>query len=742
MKTSYTNISPYKKSFIIILLSVATLCAYAKGSQSDKNYEDYLMQAQNKLSTGKYDEANEILETLTICKSDSLYADYYYLHGIVNEHRGDSDKAVRYFAKCMELSEKGSNRDLSYLDAASRCINHYVERHNWRQVIRYSRRALMTPDSIQRRYPNTYIIYEWYANALNHLWKYSKVVEIADKGQPFVSAVFSPNESGYYDLYILRIVALLIMNKWDMVRNAIDEIDEINNQYGGVISNTLAALNTQFKQAKAAMSWRNDANERIIQINNYANSLLLQPPTSDSGKKVWTDLFDMIIRQLELFYFDINNPADEKYWSRLLAYAITYFNAVCDEMPEREKLAYDLVLLRKNFLDYHSGQLHKTPKRWTDIRNSLNSDELAIEITVSPDEILILGHDFTSPISVRIPEHIMTEIEKYDYKDISIVNDYYNAKSPLIQLIDLIKPYLTGYKTIYLSVTNTFAQHNYGAIPYFEKRLDDIYDIVQMTTTADIDSYKSKNKKVNVAEQVLFGGIDYDNTAENNQPAQNGTPEIGVALSDTRSGFGYLPYSLMEVNKIKDIFPEATLYSGTSASESHFKSLNMADKPLLLHVATHGFTLSTSNKGNDNASNILSIRLRTGLLMAGGNRSIKGLHSEGDDGILTSQEIAELDMEGVELAVLSSCASGMGDLTNTNGVVYGVANAMKSAGVKRLVVTLWDIPDEASALAMRQFYKNISEGKSPRRSLKCMRQYMIERGYIDPFYWAAFVCID
>lgn len=217
--------------------------------------------------------------------------------------------------------------------------------------------------------------------------------------------------------------------------------------------------------------------------------------------------------------------------------------------------------------------------------------------------------------------------------------------------------------------------------------------------------------------------------------------ELSDAISETRRGFGYLPHTLTEVESIAAMFQNSSLYIGEDASEQRVKSTDWPRMEGILHIATHGYSLSSPslNDSTENSSKIMSIRSRSGLLMAGANYTLSGLSSAEEDGILTSQEIASLDMGNVELTVLSACSSGMGDLTNTTGIVYGVANAMKSAGVKRIVATLWDISDEASAVAMHSFYQHLKSGNDIACSLRLMRQDLINQGFDNPYYWAAFV---
>lgn len=695
------------------------------------------------LKNGEIETAHHQLKSCVNKVNHDQLPNFHYYYGIVEELSGNMNEALMHYRECMMHSEQKNQRDESYIDAAVRCINHSIEEEDWLSVVRLSRQALTAPDSVLQLYPNTFHIYDWYMGALNALGKYENIPVIAHLGQRYAETLFHPSDKAYYNTKIAEIVAFLMMNKWNEAEQCIANMDSISRTTNNdIVRHEITDLSDKISEVKETMSWRDDADQRVSAIFDAANSLLSQAPASLPGKKEWDKFFYFIISQLELFYFDINNPDDERYWSRLLACAIVYFNTVGDLMPEREKLAYDLILLRKNFLDYHSGLLHKTPKRWQTVKNSLSPGELAVEITMCPDEILLLGSDYPAPVAIPIPDQIITRIEKYNLHDAVSISEFYSEGSPLADLIELLSPYLANVHTLYLSPTNLFAQFNYGAIPYRKGYLDNYFDVVQMTTTADIDYVKGKPKVLSIEQAVLYGGIDYGNPT--NRIAETHHSELTEAIAETRSGFAYLPHTLTEVEYIAAIIENASLYTGTDASEQRVKSTDWSRMEGIFHIATHGYSLSSPllNDSTENSSKIMSIRLRSGLLMAGANYTLSGLSSTEDDGILTSQEIASLDMGNVELTVLSACSSGMGDLTNTTGVVYGVANAMKSAGVKRIVATLWDIPDEASAVAMQSFYQHLKSGYDITYSLCLMRQDMIYQGFTNPYYWAAFVNLE
>ena len=139
---------------------------------------------------------------------------------------------------------------------------------------------------------------------------------------------------------------------------------------------------------------------------------------------------------------------------------------------------------------------------------------------------------------------------------------------------------------------------------------------------------------------------------------------------------------------------------------------------------------------------------RTGLLLAGAtlklqtNTQIQGV----EDGILSAKEISTLDLSNVDLAVLSACKTGLGDITSDG--VAGLQRGFKCAGVNSILMTLWEVDDAATHLFMSQFYKNLMNGKNKHESLqnaqKFLKEYKQDGEYIydDYHYWAAFVLLD
>jgi|GEM_PF-866107 len=106
------------------------------------------------------------------------------------------------------------------------------------------------------------------------------------------------------------------------------------------------------------------------------------------------------------------------------------------------------------------------------------------------------------------------------------------------------------------------------------------------------------------------------------------------------------------------------------------------------------------------------------------------------DGFL-SFEPSEFQLSA-ELVVLSACDTGLGELTE-EGVV-GLSRSFIMAGVPSLVVSLWSVPDGATAELMTEFYRNLQRHPDKAQAL---RQAMLttKKKYPDPIDWAAFTLI-
>ena len=199
--------------------------------------------------------------------------------------------------------------------------------------------------------------------------------------------------------------------------------------------------------------------------------------------------------------------------------------------------------------------------------------------------------------------------------------------------------------------------------------------------------------------------------------------------------------------------PEVQLLEGTAANELTVKVA--APGKNILHLATHGFFLgegcpsALDARGGATSGPMPTALLGenplllSGLALAGANhRDAAGPDEE--DGILTAEEIAAMNLSGVEWAVLSACDTGLGQIRAGEGVL-GLRRAFQVAGARTVIMSLWPVEDEASRQWMRALYANrLTKGMSTvdavhAASLEQLRQRRDAGLSTHPFYWAGFV---
>ena len=110
------------------------------------------------------------------------------------------------------------------------------------------------------------------------------------------------------------------------------------------------------------------------------------------------------------------------------------------------------------------------------------------------------------------------------------------------------------------------------------------------------------------------------------------------------------------------------------------------------------------------------------------------------DWLLQTFEIFGMKLNA-DLVTHSACETGLGKLTRGEGLV-GMTRAFMYAGTPAVLVSLWSVADESTALFMADFYTRLRTGADKAVALAETKQWMMNHSnpeYRDPFYWAAFV---
>jgi len=184
-----------------------------------------------------------------------------------------------------------------------------------------------------------------------------------------------------------------------------------------------------------------------------------------------------------------------------------------------------------------------------------------------------------------------------------------------------------------------------------------------------------------------------------------------------------LPNSSIEARSILALIPKSRALShfGFDASKAHAENPALGNYRIV-HFATHGLL----NQRNPELS---------GLVF-----SLFKPDGTSDDGYLRLGDVFNLSLP-VDLVVLSACESGQGKVVGGEGLV-GLTRGFFYAGAGRLVVSLRDVDDLATAVLMKEFYRQMlgRENLRPPAALRHAQIAMINSGrWKHPAYWAPFI---
>ncbi|MBF0445117.1 MAG: CHAT domain-containing protein, partial [Magnetococcales bacterium] len=182
---------------------------------------------------------------------------------------------------------------------------------------------------------------------------------------------------------------------------------------------------------------------------------------------------------------------------------------------------------------------------------------------------------------------------------------------------------------------------------------------------------------------------------------------------------------------------------------------SVKNPPEILHIATHGFFLKPDDSLRKRLLKLArgaalqmpppgdNPLLRSGLAFAGinGNAQFLGEIDTDNDGVLTALEVLALDLSGTQLAVLSACETGLGEIHEGEGV-YGLRRSFQEAGVESVIASLWEVSDAGTQALMTGLYGRLNEGKTPHVALREARIEMMDSGqWSYPYVWSAFMLV-
>lgn len=681
-----------------------------------------------------------------------------YVNGVNAQSAGDIATAKQCYDLYLSMNCEHELLNDIVIDLLARYIGIAIESDDWELICKLGAKLKNIPSETRERYHNTAWMYLMYVCSLNMLNKCDQIEGVVQTGLYYVDKTYSPVDKEYYDLRLQYVISKLNAGDYHTANHILDKIKSINDSTGlHIVDDEIVRIEHYILKSANVNPFKNKK-EFVEKFRDYVveSSIWTATLGYSETRELWSSLVKLGQQFLSDAYFDVNSVDEENIWTDFMAWYAVLINGFGRgiDISDRAEQAYDYVLTCKNFLDWHSIRSTKKEIKWHQIVECMNDDEIAVEFIPHSNEVILLSNILNKPQIVEVDSLVVNRVLEYDNDDAYMINSFYKTGSPLADLISILYPYLKNYKRIYISGSNRFALFNYGAIPYNNQTLDDLFEIIPMISTADILEYKLKKRNNLFNRLEMYGGMDYATPTKTHTDSISNN--VWVYLSDVpdelRKGFNYLPYTQTEIDSIASLCDKHNIkyqkYYGQDATETRLKNNNYSNSTIL-HISTHSFLLPSYSfkdlshlSDEKKISKLGTVLSNTGLLFSGCNESLKNGTTYGEDGILTAEEISQLDLSNIDLVVLSSCSSGLGDLNNVNGVVYGLTNAFRTAGCNQIMVSLWDVPDYTTSLFMYAFYNNILKGYSTRESLKLAQSHIISLGYEDPYYWGAFVILD
>lgn len=418
-----------------------------------------------------------------------------------------------------------------------------------------------------------------------------------------------------------------------------------------------------------------------------------------------------------------------------------------------------------------SKKLASKCREFGDITDFMDVDYNAVKNKLGTNDILIDFTDFVSESQGRkYAAFVINKKQKYpllkllfseskiDSLDLKKADYFYEEPyaSKIRQMIWApLSEYAVEGSTVYYVPSQLLFQISLESIPLEDgSLLGDHYNFIRLSSARELMRYQaSLNISKTKPTAVLYGGLDYDmDTKEMVEDAKEYKLPMTFALRGNLvrgdSVLISLPGSLQEVEAVAEILEknnfDVTPYTKTDGTAESFVSMSGCAPDLLL-LATHGFYYTPEEAlHNEYLKGYRDAMFLSGLVLSGGNVAWLGreLPKGSLGGILTANDISMLDLNGLEMVVLSACKSGQGKATSEG--LYGLQRAFKKAGAQTIVMTLWNVDDNVARDFMIKFYEELVDKKNKwnkRTAFERAKNY-IRKLYPEAFYWAPFVMLD
>ncbi len=692
-------------------------------------------------------------------------------------------QAIEYYEKAMEVYEKvyGSNSPdcASVLQNLGLC---YAELGDYDKALPNLSKALeIRKEELGEHHPE-------YATSLQNLGHYYRILEDYEKGILYASEAMRIYRDVLGERHLDYANCLSSIGFSYLRTGDRDSSSTYLRSFYGIFSDIVLDAFTYLPQNQRSMYWDNynfhyslnlpiathflSGDEEFMRTAYngalFSKGLLLNTETEmrrlilESGDEEALTLYDRLLEERQWLDELYNIPVSER------PMPVDSLENLC------ESLEKELQLKSRAFGDY-TKNLTIT---WKDVQAALGKHDIAIEfLEISVAEDTTVYGALTLKKGYDAPHFI----ELFDLKDLEALRAKYAGRPHSEGLVmedgalyDMVwKPLegeLKGTKNVFFGPSGELYHIAIeyaagGKRPVIRKK-----NIYRLSSTRQLAVERGVAER---SRSAVFGGLKYGASeevllADSRKYTQRSLPEdvfFHIDSLDIRGAGGGLmvadlPGTETEALEIDALLRKEgldnTLRMGEEGTEAAFKDLS-GRRENIIHIATHGFYWNghQASRINERLGRSLddgagrlqedASMTRSGLLFTGANNTLRGRENkEGvDDGILTAKEIAQMDLRGTDLLVLSACQTGLGEVSGEG--VFGLQRGFKKAGVNTILMSLWEVDDEATSLLMTSFYKALAKGLSKADALKAAQKAVKNykaKDFSSPYYWAAFILLD
>ena len=645
-------------------------------------------------------------------------------------HLGDNAKALEHYEQALTLLERYLGKEHPVY---AFCLNNVAgllfELGNYSRALAFTEQAMgIIEKSLGKKHPE-------YAETLYNLGSFYLMLNEFDKGSEYLAS--------YSDL-----ASSIVTSSFSSLSESQRALfwDKYYSFFRGLISSltTLVPVPLMYQTVyDGALLGKG----LLLNAETEMRKLILESG-DEEALKMYSDIQERRI-SLDRLY---GNPVGNK----------EQIDSLDKDIEKRQQV---LMERSKVFGDYTRNLAMK----WTDVQASLGKKDIAIEF----DSYTLRDTTFYLALTLKqgyTEPHLVKLFDSEDLKRIK-PSQYYRSSVMTDLVWGNLEEELDGVENVYFSPSGELNNIGIEYLPDDDGKhlVSEKRNYYRLTSTRELAREHASGKMRDV---TLYGGILYDFTPASSLTGEE-TESEKLARTATRSwvpldslflsrrGWDYLPGTKEEAEAISKTLTsrriQNNLLEGKDGTEESFKALSGAKKDVI-HIATHGFywteteaarsgmeTSSFLLEGESKAPKEDKALTRSGLLFAGAQNAFDGMDIPIDveDGILTAKEISRMDLRGTDLVVISACQSGLGEVTGDG--VFGLQRGFKKAGVQSIVMSLWEVDDEATKIMMTKFYENLAKGHSKYESFQEAQKYLrkYDDGHYDkPEYYAAFVLLD